>query len=181
MRVHETTTEKKAPGKQPSYETRKPQTRARTKEGAPTRHSFRMDFKELIVIPNVADRLKPPPKTNRRLGPSKDTWCEFHQLFGHSLRNCLALGYQLDELVRNGFLKEYLQENQGGPTTAVPAGDLGHEIPVNGEINTISRGFSGEGCTASQQKKYVREVMAIEAGEPDQSPEPDLFFTKVDL
>jgi len=60
-------------------------------------------------------------------------------------------------------------------------GDQGHEIPVHGEINTISGGFSGGGCTASQRKKYAKEVMAVEAGEPDQSPEPNLFFTKADL
>jgi len=30
-------------------------------------------------------------------------------------------------------------------------------------------------------KKYAREVMAVEAGEPQQSSEPDIFFTKVDL
>jgi len=92
-----------------------------------------------------------------------------------------VLGYQLDELVRNDFLKEYLQENQGAPSSAVPAGDQGHEITVHGEINTISRGFSGGGCTASQRKKYAREVMSVEVGELDQSPEPDLFFIKVDL
>jgi len=69
-----------------------------------------MDLKELIVIPNVANRLKSPPKTDKRLGPNKDTWCEFYQALGHSLRNCLALGFQLDELLRNSFLKEYLQE-----------------------------------------------------------------------
>ena len=40
MRVHEAMTEKKAPRKQPLYETRKPQTRAQTKEGTPTRHNF---------------------------------------------------------------------------------------------------------------------------------------------
>ena len=171
MRVHEATTKKKPPTKQPPYEPRKPQTRARTREGAPTRHNFRIDLKELIVIPNVADRLKLPPKTDRRLGPSKDTWCEFHQAFGHNLRNCLALGHQLDELVRNGFLKEYQQEKQ----------DHGHEIPVHGEVNTISGGFSGGGCIAFQRKKYARDIMAVEAREPDQSPEPDLFFMKVDL
>jgi len=104
MREHKATTEKKALGKQPPYETRKPQTRAQTKEGAPTRHSFRIDLKELTVVP-MTDRLKSPPKTDRRLGPNKDTWCKFHQAFGHSLHNCLALGHQLDELVRNGFLK----------------------------------------------------------------------------
>jgi len=42
MRVHEAMTEKKASGKQPPYEARKPQTRARTKENVSTRHNFRM-------------------------------------------------------------------------------------------------------------------------------------------
>jgi len=73
LRVDEATTEKKASGKQSPYEGRKPQTRARAKENAPTRHNFRMDLKKLIAIPNVADRLKSPPKTDKRLGPSKNT------------------------------------------------------------------------------------------------------------
>jgi len=120
LRVHEATTENKAPGKQPPYEGSKPQTRAHAKENTPTRHNFRMDLKELIAIPNVADRLKSPSKTDKRLGPSKDTWCEFHQAFCHGLRNCLVLGFQLDEMVRNDFLKEYLQEPQGALTFSLP-------------------------------------------------------------
>ena len=181
MRVHEAMIEKKPLARQAPYEPRKHQTRARTREGAPTRHNFRIDLKELIVIPNVADKLKSPPKTDRRLGPSKETWCEFHQAFGHNLHNCLALGHQLDELVRDGFLKEYLEENQEAPTSVALAGDQGHDVPVHGEVNTISGVFSGEGCTASQRKKYAKEVMAVEAREPDQSLEPDLYFTKADL
>ena len=110
-----------------------------------------------------------------------DTWCEFHQGFGYNLRNYLALGHQLDELVMNDFLKEYLQEKQGASTSVAPAGDQGHEIPVHGEVNTISGVFSRGGCTASQRKKYARDVMAVKAREPDQSPELNLFYTKVDL
>jgi len=56
-----------------------------------------------------------------------------------------------------------------------------HERPVHGEINTISRGFSGGGCTASQHKKYTREVMMVEARELDQADKPDLCLTKADL
>ena len=110
MRVHEATTKKKALGKQQSYETRKPQTLARTRENVPPRHNFQVELKELIVISNIAERLKTPPKTDKRLGPSKNAWCEFHQAYGHAIRNCLSLGYQLDELVKNDFLKDYLQE-----------------------------------------------------------------------
>jgi len=69
-----------------------------------------MELKELIDVPNIAERLKMPAKTNKRLGPNKNTWCEFHHAFGHPIRNCLALGHQLDKLVKNRILKDYLTE-----------------------------------------------------------------------
>ena len=53
-------------------------------------------------------------------------------------------------------------------------------MPIHGEINTISGGFSGGGCTASQRKKYAREVMAVEVQEADRTPDVYLIFTKVD-
>ena len=71
-----------------------------------------MELKELIDIPNIATRLKVPAKTNRKIGPNKKAWCEFHQANGHYIRNCLALAHQLDELVKRDFLKDYLQEPQ---------------------------------------------------------------------
>jgi len=92
MRVHEATMEKKAPGAQPPYEAGNPQTKVRTRENAPTRHSFRVDLKELIAIPNVADRLKSPPKTDKRLGLSKNAWCEFHQIFWPQPAQLSAVG-----------------------------------------------------------------------------------------
>ena len=113
MRVHEATTEKKSSARQAPYEPKRDQSRARAREGVPTRHKFRLNLKELIAIPDVAYKLKPPPKTGRRLGPSKDTWCEFH----------LTLGHQLNELVKAGFLKEYLEENQEALTALAPAED----------------------------------------------------------
>jgi len=83
--------------------------------------------------------------------------------------------------VKNGFLKDYLQEPRGAQTTAAPTGDQGHEVPIHREINTISGGFSEGGCTASQRKKYAREVMAVETKESDQTLKLDLVFTKGDL
>jgi len=180
MRVHEATIEKKAPGKQQPYETGKPQTRAHTREDALPRHNFLVELKELIIIPNIVERLKTPPKTDKRLGPSKNAWCEFHQAYGHAICNCLSLGYQLDELMKSGFLKDYLQEPHGAQALAASEGNQGHEVPIHGEINTISEGFSGGGCTASQRKMYAREVMAVEVQEAYQTPDVDLVFTKVD-
>jgi len=178
LRVHEATTEKKGSGKQQPYE--KPQIGARTRRDPPPKHNFCVELKELIVIPNIAARLKMPPKTYKKMGPNKNAWCEFHQAYGHPIRNCLALGYQLDELVKSGFLKDYLQEPQEDQALVAAGIDQGHEVPIHGEINTISGGFSEGGCTASQRKKYAREVMAVEVQETDNTPDVDLVFTKAD-
>jgi len=86
----------------------------------------------------------------------------------------------LDELVKNCFLKDYLQKSQGAQASAAPGGDQGHEVPIHGDINTISGGFSGGGCTASQRKKYAREVIVVEVQEAYQTPDVDLVFTKAD-
>ena len=71
-----------------------------------------MELKELIVIPNIVARLKVPAKTDRKMVPNKNAWCEFHHANGHYKRNCLAVAHQLDELVKSDFLKNYLKEQQ---------------------------------------------------------------------
>ena len=109
-RVHEATIERKNQDRRCTYETRRTQPMGRSegrREGnRPLRHNFLVEHKDLIVVPNIADRQ--PVKSDKILGPHKESWCEFHEAFGHHIKNCLALGYQLDELVKNGFLKDYL-------------------------------------------------------------------------
>ena len=108
---------------------------------------------------------------------------EFHKSFGHSINLCLALGHQLAELVKCEFLKDYLLEKQTGQSSdSQPVSNEGqqHEVPIHGKIHTISGGFSGGGCTASQRKKYARSVMSVEVFE-DHSPDVDITFTKEDL
>jgi len=150
----------------------------------PPRYEFVMGLADLIAIPNIAARLKVPEKTTEKvLGPKLDAWCEFHKGFGYSINSCLALGHQLAELVKCGFLKDYLLEKQAGqPTGSQLVGNEGqqHEVPIHGEIHTIAGGFSGGECTASQRKKYARSVMSVEVFE-DHSPDVDITFTKGDL
>jgi len=102
-----------------------------------------VELKDLIVVPNIADRLRPTVKSNKVLGPHKESWCEFHEAFGHHINNCLALGYQLDELVKNGFLKDYLAGTTTTTATTTPEEGQAHEIPTHGEVHTISGSFSG--------------------------------------
>ena len=115
--------------KQQPYQPRKPQPRGRERENVPPRHDFVVELKDLIAIPNIAKKLKVPPKTDKRLGPNKNAWCEFHQTFGHSIRNFLALGHQLDELVKNSLLGNYLQEKQGTEDVAVTGVARGTKSP----------------------------------------------------
>ncbi|XP_068486324.1 uncharacterized protein [Phaseolus vulgaris] len=184
-RVHEAATERRNLDMNRTYETRRTQPRGQAegrREGnRPLRHNFVVELKDLIVVPNIADRLRPPVKFDKVLGPHKELWCEFHKAFGHHINNCLALGYQLDELVKNGFLKDYLT---GSTTTTVPATpeeDQAHEVPVHGEVHTISGGFSGGGPTASQRQRYVRSASSVAEKFPDDPWESDLVFIRVDL
>jgi len=156
-RVHEAATERRNPDRKRTYEARRVAPRGRTEErregSRPLRHTFVVELKDLIVVPKVADRLRPPVKSDKVLGPHKESWSKFHEAFGHHINNCLALGYQLDELVKNGFLKDYLAGSATTMTTAVPEEGQAHEMPVHGEVHTISGGFSGGGPTAFQRKK----------------------------
>ena len=125
-------------------------------------------------MPNIAERLRRPAKTDKVLGPRKDSWCEFHEASGHHIDNCLSLGYQLDELVRSGFLKDYVAQPTATATATLPAPveEQAHEMPVLGEVHIIAGGFSRGGPTASQRKKYARGVNSIEeriSGDPWES------------
>jgi len=95
------------------YESRKPQAKGRARENKPVRHNFVVELKDLIAVPNIAERLNIPAKTDKVLGHHMHAWCEFHQAFEHPIPSCLALGHQLDELVKSGFLNDYLAESQG--------------------------------------------------------------------
>jgi len=140
-----------------------------------------MELKDLIVVPIIADRLRPPVKSDKVLGPRKDSWWEFHEAFGHHINNFLALGHLLDELVKNGVLKDYLAGPAMTIALAVPEEDQAHEIPIHGEVHTISGGFSGGGPTASQHKRYVRSVNSVAEEGSDNQWESDLVFIKADL
>ena len=95
--------------------------------------------------------------------------------------SCLALGHQLAELVKSGFLADYLREAQGDRASGAQAGERQHEVPVHGKVQTIAGGFSGGGCTASQRKRYARSVMVVDSVDEGHFPEVDITFRKADL
>jgi len=89
-----------------------------------------MSYKELLVMPGMADQLRFPPKSYRNLGPRKEIWCDFHKAYDHDVEHCIALGYQLAGLVKDGFLKEYLEGNQDPLKDDLQSADQRHKVPV---------------------------------------------------
>jgi len=112
MRVYEAAIGKRSDIWRAPYALRKNQTRSKAKDDLPFQPKFKMSYKELLAMPSMADHLRFPPKSNRNLGLWKEIWCDFHKAFGHDLEHCITLGYQLTGLVKDGFLKEYLEGNQ---------------------------------------------------------------------
>ena len=95
MRVHKAATEKRSPTRRAPYASRRGQFKSRAKDDLPCRPKFKMTYKKLLTMPGMVDKLRSPLKTDRNLGPSKDTWCEFDKAFGHDAENWVALSYQL--------------------------------------------------------------------------------------
>jgi len=105
---------------------------------------------------------------------------EFSWVANEELRKTDERSKTLQQRDRRG-LKEYLEADHEKQKGVVGLRDQGHEIPIHGEMNTISRGFSGGRSSASKRKRYARVVMYLEASRPDHPSEPDLFFVSSDL
>jgi len=145
------------------------------------RPKFRISYKELISIPTVGEKLRFPQKADSNLGGRKDIWCEFHKGFKNDIKWGMTLGYQLVELLKDGFLKEYLEADQGEPQGEAIQLDQTHEVPVHAELNTISSRFSRGGNTTTKHKRYARAMMSLKVRDHDDTPELDLYFTKANL
>jgi len=115
------------------------------------------------------------------LGSRSDAWCDFHRAYGHRIERCIAPSYQLANLVKEGFLEEYLEVNQEEPKGKAMSTDQTHETPIHGDLNTIAGGFSGGGNSTSKCKQYAQAVMSLDTRRSDHLKEPPLYFTSSNL
>ena len=120
------------------YVAKKDELVTKAMEETTIRPRFRVSCKKLLSMPRVADKLRFPQKTDRFLGSRRNAWYKFHRAFGHSVERCITLSYQLASLVKEGFLKEYLEANQKKPRGEAMTGDQAHETPIHEELNTIT-------------------------------------------
>ncbi|XP_020207763.1 uncharacterized protein LOC109792741 [Cajanus cajan] len=68
--------------------------------------------RHLLHDVNSASLFEFPAATDRQLGPYKTDWCEFHRTHGHTTENCFVLGRQIERLIKEGRLKNFIAGKQ---------------------------------------------------------------------
>ncbi|XP_016185898.1 uncharacterized protein LOC107627579 [Arachis ipaensis] len=120
------------------------------------------------------ERLPPPrPIKNKKGGGSRDDYCEYHKMYGHSRNDCDDLKNVIEKLAREDRLDRYLMErsdNQGkrkrddGDRRDPPS-----QTPER-HIHMISGGFAGGGLTKSSRKRHLKRVYSLPTSQLFHSP-----------
>ena len=78
-------------------------------------------------------------------------YCEFHKNHGHQTDDCIQLRKEIEYLIRRGHLRPFValegQDQTPPPSPRQPA-PTQYQQPL-GEIQVISRGFTGGGESSS--------------------------------
>ena len=84
-------------------------------------------------------------------------YCDFHRDHGHWTNDCIQLKKEIEFLIRRGHISRYVAlEDQNWPPLPPPRqpAPAQHQQPL-GEINVISRGFTGGGESNSARKAHL--------------------------
>ena len=102
-----------------------------------------------------------PEKRNRNL------YCQYHQDHGHTTEDCRSLWDHLDQLVREGKLKQLLHHSNGlgGQANSRSQSDIPSRPPL-GTINVI---FAAPSKTGSYLSK-IMSVARLSSGDTNQDP-----------
>ncbi|XP_025647940.1 uncharacterized protein [Arachis hypogaea] len=126
------------------------------------------------------EKLPPPRPIRNKKRESRNEYCEYHKLYGHSTNNCYNLNNVIEKLAREGRLDRYItkrsdhhgkrkrdEEDRRDPPPQTP----------ERHIHMISGWFAGEGLTKSSRKRHLKKVYQVGGELPDL---PTISFTKED-
>lgn len=101
----------------------------------------------------------PPPSTNE----NTSRWCEFHRDHGHTTEQCIALRYEVLDLLKRRHLKQFLTDK--GKATLDSSEKRGVTPPAPPPhahtINVIIGGSEINSLTYSAAKRHAREMASI--------------------
>ncbi|GAU30655.1 hypothetical protein TSUD_31270 [Trifolium subterraneum] len=105
-----------------------------------------------------------PRMHNTIMGPDTEAWCAYHRCKGHDTERCFRLRDLIEDLIRSGHLRKFLEESAKGQITLPKQTPNQQEGEGDGRnkgekqrvaVNTISGGFAGGGESISARKRYV--------------------------
>ena len=97
-----------------------------------------------------------PEKRNHNL------YCQYHQDYGHTTKDCTSLWDHLDQLVREGKLKQLLHHSSGQGSQANSKSR--RDIPSRPPLGTINVIFATPGRTGSCPSR-VMSVARLSSGD----------------
>jgi hypothetical protein len=142
------------------------------------------------ILETRLSRLPPPREKEYQLGQNMNAWCAYHRCKGHDTEKCFRLRDLIEELIKNGHLRKFLDDAANGKVVVPKVrrdserdqGENPEGEKVRIAVNTIAGGFAGGGESNNARKRYVRrsEFEAKFVGHTSISSTPDLSFTKED-
>ena len=115
-------------------------------------------------------------------------YCDFHRDHGHRATDCIQLKKEIKFLNRRGHLCHYVAPEDRNRTPPPPPHQptpAQHQQPL-GEINVISRGFTGGGESNSARKAHLHsfrpgETLEVQAVSKLPRLDSTITFSNIDL
>ncbi|XP_057965270.1 uncharacterized protein LOC131155840 [Malania oleifera] len=96
-------------------------------------------------------------------------FCKFHKDHGHDTVECIQLRNEIEALIKRGYLSRFIKKEDPPrePRDQKRPNANGKEEQVIGEIAMIFGGSASGGNSGNARKRYTKQVLSVEKGEPN--------------
>ncbi|XP_057965396.1 uncharacterized protein LOC131155960 [Malania oleifera] len=112
-------------------------------------------------------------------------FCIFHKDHGHDTEECIQLRNEIEALIKRGYLSRFIKKEDPPrePREQRRPNANDKEEQVIGEIAMIFGGFASGGDNGGARKRYAKQVLSVEKGEPNSKinrQDEDIIFDSPD-
>ncbi|XP_057949272.1 uncharacterized protein LOC131144550 [Malania oleifera] len=112
-------------------------------------------------------------------------FCQFHKDHGHNTEECIQLRNKIEALIKRGYLSRFIKKEDPPMKTREQKrpNKNDKEEQVIAEIAVIFGGSTSAGDSGGSQKRYAKQVLSVEKGEPNSKRNrqgEDIFFDSQD-